>query len=360
MRKCNWVGLSVWFSASCAASAFGLAGLASCNTFDDDLEALIPQDGAAGAAGASGSTTLADSCSDSLPLMASTKEPVLYDTSKLTNRRTQAGSCGIGSDVLAGADTFFELRANAGERWHFHVDGLPDQDLAIYVSPSDVCDDRLCGSAADVCGPWRSEHFTFIPESSGTFIVGLDGIDASAGATLSLLAINPTCGDGKKEHSEVCDDNDVSSGDGCDSHCRVELSKASDQELEPNDDTYGANVLMLQDGAMTVRGKLGGTVCQPDYFLVDLPTEQILDIVVLDIAGNACADAPEMNLDVIETDGDRLRENIKRASGTGSDGGCPTISKTLPKGAYFLRLAAVGAETELETGYQLRVTLSDP
>lgn len=326
--------------------------VAGCNVFDSELEALIPSDDAVGA--------LADACSADLPLMQSAKDPVLYDTGKLTNRRGEVGSCSIESAVLSGADAFFKVQANAGERWHFHVDGLADQDLAIYVSSSESCDDRLCISAADVCGPFRSEHFTFIPETGGTFIIGVDGIDASAGEPLSLLAINPVCGDGNKEHSEVCDDKNVTSGDGCDRHCRTELSEASNTEVEPNDDGYGANVLIPQSGAITVQAKLGGTVCQPDVYIVNVPTTQVFSAVVLDIAGKPCTSAPPIALDVIQADADDLRETIPRGSDEGSDGSCPEVTMTLAAGSYFLKLTSLAGEVGEETGYQLRVTLSDP
>ena len=41
---------------------------------------------------------------------------------------------------------------------------------------------------------------------------------------VELLAINPECGDGKKEHDavEMCDDGNTENGDGCDKKCALE------------------------------------------------------------------------------------------------------------------------------------------
>lgn len=330
-----------------------------CNVFDESLEQQIPG-GTAGSSSGGSEPFLADACSGGLPTVGSAEDPVLYATSGLTNRRSEVGSCLIDSSVLQGADAFFEIKANAGDRWHFHLDGLVGQDLAVYVSSSGGCDDRLCKSSSDMCGPGRSEHFTFIPETAGSYVVGIDGIDPTLGDKLSLLAIRPVCGDDKKEHSEVCDDRNVTPGDGCDQYCRAELSRTTNVEVEPNDDSYGANILIPVGDSIAIRGTLGGTVCQPDVYLLDVPTTKQVTMTVLTASGNACTSAAPLSLEVIESDRGRLRgvalpmETVEAA-----DGACPEWTGTLAAGSYFIRLSSLTIEP-METSYEFRVELAEP
>ena len=138
----------------------------------------------------------------------------------LVSSVAESGECSVAPDVLSKADGFFQVKARAGQRWHFHLDAAPGQNLSVFTASS--CDLRECVAAADVCGVNESEHFTFVAQRAADYVVVLDGIDPNA-APLRLLAISPECADGKKVHGEGCDDGNQQNGDGCDDACRVEL-----------------------------------------------------------------------------------------------------------------------------------------
>jgi cysteine-rich repeat protein len=337
--------------AACATCTLTLAG---CDVFNEALERRIVDTKDA----SSELFQLANSCSlAKLPRAEGSVEPLTLSVSGLTSDTAESGECSIARGVLSGADGFFQIAAKKGERWHFHLDPAPGQDLAVYAARS--CDLRTCEAAADVCGVGESEHFTFVAEDDGNYVVVVEGIDASDPQPLTLLAINPVCGDGEKMHGEVCDDGNQESGDGCDSACRVELADNTVDEVEPNDDSFLANVLAPPslDEPIVVRGRIAGNSCQPDYFLLRVPEASVLDAELLTGGGTACTDAPAIELHVFGADRDELRETVRLRSGQGSP--CPSVRDfAVTAGSYFIQLKRAEVAEQFE--YQLKLTLRPP
>lgn len=328
-----------------------------CNEFDSNLEALIDE-GVAGAGGMSSSVSVANTCdAPALPIFPGASESFGIRTEGLTSAAREAGECGISPGVLGRSDAFFKIDTNAGQRWHFHLDAVDGVDMAVHVA--DSCDLRTCVSGADVCTDGESEHFTFVAERTGEFVVTLEGVDPAAAEEIVLLAINPICGDGNKEHSEVCDDGNIDDGDGCDRWCREELTSADDDEVEPNDDSFGANVLAAAGpgDSRSVLASIGGS-CQPDFYLLEVTDDATVDLSVTFAVGDECAGAPPLELALFDADGQTLRTEALRGRDEGGDQDCPVLSGVaLTRGFYFVRVSEpTGADPY---DYRLNVTL-DP
>jgi len=363
---------------SFALAVASLAASSACNVFDDKLEARLDENMDAGDIGpgdaggdASPPSTdagddaamtppaafmLADTCSTTIPEVQSSETSMTIAVAGLVSSVAESGECSVSPDVLSKADGFFQVKARAGQRWHFHLDPAPNENLAVFTSAS--CDLRECVAAADVCGVNESEHFTFVAEHAGDYVVVLDGIDPNGGQ-LHLLAISPECGDGKKVHGEVCDDGNQQKGDGCDAACRVELNGAAVEEVEPNDDTYLANVITSDLSApVAINGKIGGNACQPDNFLIRVPTAGELAIKVRGGAGGACSNAPLMDLALTSADQFELRDNVVIGHQPSSNGGCPELTETVGPGTYYVRLSRLAAAAQFE--YQIQLSLTTP
>src|SRR5690606_22328394 len=113
--------------------------------------------------------------------------------------------------VQNGPDLFMAIEAEVHEHWHFHVDVAPfpgraAADPAIYVLRG--CDERACseGDGLDVCGAGSDEHFTFIPRATDRHVVVFDSPGDGFQGRVSVF--RTICGDGRKDHSENCDDGD--------------------------------------------------------------------------------------------------------------------------------------------------------
>ncbi len=347
-------------------AALAVAALVSgsgCNVFDDKLEARLDDNSVDG--DADGGTdaaveplfALSDLCSGSIPMVESSETPFKIDVAGLAPSVAESGECSVSADVLGQADGFFQVTARAGQRWHFHLDAAPGQNLSVFTSES--CDLRECVAAADVCGVNESEHFTFVAERAGSYVVVVDGIDPSA-APLGLLAVSPECGDGKKVHGEVCDDGNQQTGDGCDDACRVELRGAAVEEVEPNDDTYLANVITSDLAApVLINGKIGGGACQPDHYLLRVTKAGVLNLKVRNGAGGACAGAPLLDLGLYLADQQELRDNVMVTHQAGAGGACPElIGQPVNAGTYFVRLSRLEAAAQFE--YQIEASFAEP
>ncbi len=326
----------------------------ACDVFDESLEERIGGDGDGPMS--SESILLSDACSTSIPEIESDEKSRLIQVSGLVSNSAESGDCSVAPDVLAKADGFFQVRARAGQRWHFHLDPAPNENLAVFAAAS--CDLRECVAAADVCGVNESEHFTFVAEQAGTYVVVVDGINAEGG-DLRLLAISPECSDGKKVHGEGCDDGNQVRGDGCDEACRVELSGTTVEETEPNDDSYLANVVTADlSEPVQINGRVGGNSCQPDYFLIRLPSAGLLSAKVRGGAGAECAGAPPIELVLTSADPFELRDGVVLAHQAGESGGCPELAQELAAGTYFVKLSRLEVSAQFE--YQLQLSLTAP
>jgi cysteine-rich repeat protein len=336
--------------------------LAACDVFDARLEALARPDMAMSAADMTSTTflALADRCSGDVPTFPSEPDEFDVDTTNLANDiSTDITSCT--THPADGNDGFFAIDTTAGQRWHFHVHPLTSSvDVALYILPT--CDERSCTVAhsEDECGPGRDEHLSFIAPNSGHFLVGIDSRSAG-GSPFHVLAVRPVCGNGILEHSESCDDGNVAPGDGCDEHCRSELSVRATSEVEPNDDAIGANVLLLDSTApsLTVHGRLGGR-CDFDTYAIQVPVNGSVQATLLDVTGNTCSPTtPAMSLTFLLPDGHTVAGVVK-----GSDGaGCPAIGPAQPfanalpnAGTYFVRVST-NADVPTAFDYSLQFQL---
>ncbi|HJL18461.1 MAG TPA: hypothetical protein RMH99_22545 [Sandaracinaceae bacterium LLY-WYZ-13_1] len=336
--------------------------------FDENLY-LAAEDGGANAdAGPGLRGDLAEVCGDEAPLLYFPQGAQSFDFDVDTRGRADTSSevTRCTGRAQTGPDLFLRIDALRDEHWHFHVDvdpfeGREAANPAIYVLRD--CDERACseGDGLDVCDAGSDEHFTFIPRADDRFVVAFDSPD-SDGFQGRVSAFRTVCGDGRRDHSENCDDGNAEDGDGCDGDCRSELSGSQPREIEVNDDLYGANFLVLGAGeSMRVRGSVD-TSCEVDVFAFDVAEG---GAVRASLTGEGAAECPtalegvELALLELGTGGSSVR-----VTGSVPDGGvCPAIDETvslardLPAGTYYLRVTHVPDRFDTSIGYELSVTL---
>jgi cysteine-rich repeat protein len=329
-----------------------------CDTFDSELESLIEeQEGGAGTdgtGGTGGGTSIegADDCNsgDPVPTRSTDDKFLFVQTTDIKNTFSDLSSCGIARS-LPETDTYFGVDLVAGVRYHFHVKAAPEQNLAVYLM--DGCDNRTCQGAIDDCPAGTDEHFSFVASTAGNYILGIDGIsDGPTETPVEFLATRPVCGDDTKQHSEVCDDGNVSPDDGCDELCRAELGDG-DPEVEPNGDHFGANVLELAGAPASISGGLGGP-CDTDFFRLNVPANGTVVVTMLNEAGAACTSAEPTVLRL-------LNENLAQLARVESAGGaCPAFDGTttngLAAGTYFLALRT--AQSSAPFKYRVRIEVT--
>lgn len=313
---------------------------ASCaNTFDPSLYLPLADD----------CTEAADISALSLPAGVSERAYAI-DTRTLRNDIDDTTAClGRRAD---GPEGFLRVDMSAGERWHFHMRRTGNDDPALYVLPS--CDVRQCTAqqSIDICGQGADEHLTFEAPTAGSYLIAVDSVN-SEGVSGMLQIIRPTCGNGLLEHSETCDDNNDTPGDGCDEHCRRELTEASRAEVEVNDDMFSANHIVLSSNTLFVTGRIAST-CESDWFAVQLAAGQTIEAALLTSTEAECpSDRPaNIDLEILNPSG---QDVIARGVATT---GCPAIAPTaaVPSaGLYFVRVFARNDEVARPFDYGLRV-----
>ncbi len=337
-----------------------------CFVFDAGLYQARERDaGAAPVDAGLLSLDLADDCTGAVPELVvpagHADVSIALDTTGLTNLYSNLICTGR---PAPGPDGFFQVQMTAGERWHFHVrrrgEGI---DPLVFVLPS--CDPRSCdiGGGLDACRVDADEHLSFVAPRTGTYFVGIDN---AAGAAFegTVQVIRPTCGNGAMEHSEPCDDANTDDGDGCDSQCRVEIGMGA-REGEPNDDRFGASVLVMPAaGPLQVTGRLAA-LCESDMFVVDVPAGGAVSSAVWTAGASACeaTELPNMELQLIAPDGITIR-GAGRARGTNA---CPSIdpaedtfARGLAAGRYFVRVYALNEELARPFDYTLEVAVTTP
>lgn len=335
-----------WLTPALSALSLCLA----CREFPESLKDQIEAD--EGAAGANGEHTtgghgtsgpmqdLAEFCvpEADVPVVGAGHDFMMIPVASLENNLSNLTSCGLDRKLIE-PDGFLAVHMEAGERWHVRVNEAQGHDIALYVLPE--CDERTCVVASDRCPAATAEHFNFVPETSGTYLIGIDGIGTGTDAAemLEVAVMMPMCGDGEKGHSEVCDDGNRVSGDGCDSECRVELADAEADEVEPNDDLYTANVLPPETELVELYGQVGGT-CDTDVFLFDLEAEQHVEVELTDAFGQPCKNAPDLTFQMVNERGQVV------VSETTNDGSCPSLhiedqlAEALGAGRFTVSLSA--------------------
>lgn len=306
---------------------------------------------------------LADRCTGELPLVESGHVTRALSTVGLNDNFNEEIAACTGS-AEPGNDGFFRVEAEEGDKWHFHL-RLTDAGAnpALYVLRS--CDERACTSQSglDECGAGRDEHLSFRAPSTGSFIVGVDS-RSPGGAEYEIEAVRPQCGNGgQPEHSETCDDGNLESGDGCTDDCRAEVSVAEPDELEPNDESTNANVVVTdpETGAVIVRGQLGGR-CDFDMWAIEVPASGSVRATVLDANGDPCGAASVgFRVAMFHTDGHTVAgEGEPRGDNT-----CPSFDETdafaddLEAGRHFVRVTTAEDEATA-VGYRLSLEILAP
>ena len=266
-----------------------------------------------------------------------------------------------------GPDVFMQIEAAQGDHWHFHMDIDPVLETraianpAIYVLP-EGCDDRMCqfGDGLDLCGVSSDEHFTFVPEAAGSYVIAFDSPLEGYGG--EVLAIRTECGDGSRDHSENCDDGNLVDGDGCDSLCRSEITGASPTEVEVNDDVYAANRVMAAGAEpVRVRAELS-SLCESDVFAVDVPEGGDVIVSLTGSGGGACpADLITSELALMRV-GNRGPDRL--AVGQIEEGqDCPSLragaagASDLSAGTYFISVQALRDRADV-VAYEVNVTVA--
>jgi cysteine-rich repeat protein len=292
----------------------------------------------AGAPEAAPVSAFSDRCLGIQPLATPSSITLEIDTNNFKGDFSEVVAC-VGHD-LPGNDGFVALEMTIGQKWHVHVNpASADFDPAVYILAS--CDERACSkvTAIDECGAGKSEHLSFLVPATGTYFVGIDSA-ARGGGTSTVLIFQPTCGNGTTEHSETCDDNNNTSGDGCDSLCRKEFTAPAITELEPNDDPHAANVLKVA-GRMTVMGMVA-TRCDHDMYSVSLTQPGTIRATVSATTVACGAEMAPINLSLIGADGLTAVSGVTMSA----INDCPALeAKDLPAGEYFVVLRRATGET---------------
>ncbi len=332
--------------------------LGACiNTFDP---ALYARDGGGALDAGAPPFALADECGATIPelvLPAGTSDLTIGIDTRGLSHVGDRPSC-LDRDA-PGPDGFLRVQMGAGDRWHFHFRRTGTQDPALYVLRSS-CDLRTCApnEAADLCGTSADEHLTFEPTAAGSYVVAIDSFD-TAGLQGALQIIHPACGNSVLEHSETCDDGNTEPLDGCDEQCRHELTPGNSAELEVNDDRFSANHVLPSGGTILVTGRVA-SVCESDWFAIDLTEGASLRAELLTAGGAACPATRPANLE-LELRGANGQTSLALGSETT---GCAAIdpardtgAAALPAGRYFVRVYARNDAIERPFDYGLRLTL---
>lgn len=342
---------------SLALGVWGLCatlGAVGCDVFD---EGLIVPEGAAGTGGAGSKPELkiAEDISCSAPENASFND--YHEKADIANARADRSKlpgC-LGGEDAPGADAFFSVSMNQGDKWHFHVEQADGYDPAVYVMEScnntDTCASRLSGINA--CGENVGEHFSFIAPRSGRFVVGVDSLTQSTGG-MRVLAVNARCGNGVVEHSEYCDTAleptaPLYKAD-CKA-CRKLIPDGGDDAGSSNDGPLDSAILDLPNPLVPGRDfKFTGSLekrCDFDFFSFDL--EESATVRVKLESGDGC-----VGWDV------RVDEEDRPFQVDPSDeDACPDILLDLERGRHEIRVVA-GPELEASApGYEVTLTFNE-
>jgi cysteine-rich repeat protein len=291
---------------------------------------------------------ISDRCEQDVPDILSSSNPFTVDTSQMAGDYHDFANCT--KRDLPGNDGFVRITTLPGEKWHVHVEPQDSTlDPAIYILPN--CDVRSCVTRAanDACAAGKAEHLSFI-SAGGPYLVGMDS-RLAGGGRFAVIVTRPVCGNGgQPEHSEPCDDGNTTSGDRCDSVCRVELDGLAVNEDESNEMPAEANVLMTT-GLVTINGRLGDHCGDLDVFAVTVPANGTISAQLLSRSGT-CSSAPT-RLEVLAPNG------VTELGEVSSEGAaCPTIdqrhtfARGLAAGVYYVRASSLAADP---FDYQLKV-----
>ena len=158
----------------------------------------------------------------------------------------------------------------------------------------------------------------------------------------------PACGDGVQDEAEACDDGDLLGGDGCSPSCEAETGAL---EAEPNDIPNTAGP--ITPGVWTRGGAPAG---DRDCFSFVVPEEGWIDADVAGIEGAACPADTVLSL--------HDPTGVQLAQGTPGDWACSGIDASTDAGARFMaegswRLCVEGLLGVDVPAYDLRVRVHE-
>jgi len=213
-----------------------------------------------------------------------------------------------------GIDTLLELRNEAGTV--LESDDDSGVDFCSAISEVDTGAQRL---------------------PAGKYFISVKSLDGSAIPAYTLLVeVTALCGNGRIQGPELCDDANLTSGDGCSSACTLEKPA----EVEPNDTPAAANSVpapFLMGGALS-----SGT--DADVFRFTLPATADLELETFDgsfSGSNArtCASI-DTKLELLDSTGAILTSDDDSGVGFCSalKPGTDRVMRRLPAGTYFARV----------------------
>lgn len=162
---------------------------------------------------------------------------------------TGSGDTGDATNQVAGADCDgFTSGDGPDELWQFSLSEARDVTIRIEAStvfdatlrllasgcdPASELAERIGGDGcADDGVELDGEELGYAALPPGTYTIVVDGYDDGQAGTydLTVTATASTCGDGRLDPLEVCDDGGTVVSDGCNERCDVELGYACDGE----------------------------------------------------------------------------------------------------------------------------------
>ena len=168
---------------------------------------------------------------------------------------------------------------------------------------------------------------------------GAEECDGGAGCTATCDRV-PVCGDGFVDAPETCDDSNLVAGDGCNAACSMEVIA----ELEPNDDSAGADAAATAAAPVKITGTtiLGGAIdpaLDRDYFQMSLAQPTVVRLETLGPSGDDCSIATTL----------RIRDSAGVELYADDNSGiftCSALVVPLPAGSYYVTVEErTGAQT---------------
>jgi cysteine-rich repeat protein len=191
-------------------------------------------------------------------------------------------------------------------------------------------------------------------------VTGGDGCDA----TCSAVELNyqcpsnggpcvTPCGDAMTLGTEQCDDGNVMNGDGCDSACATEVPPVL--EVEPNGNFADAEArasdptpILISGVSTTVAGSITPLADQ-DVYKVVLAADSVVRAEIFDATGNNCPAGMTTTLSLFGA-----AQTLLVSDTTSGIASCSALTGFLPAGTYYVRVEETG-NNALIAAYRLQI-----